>query len=136
MRNTRDLYLVIDWQTGFRKNSGCGGKCGSAGKKFYPGLAEQRKFLGGIGETTNHCFKNINYRLERTSGHNNQLDGKICMITGANSGIGKEIAMQLAQLGNHVIMVCRNEERGKNALEEIRTRSGNSKIDLFTSVFT
>lgn len=58
------------------------------------------------------------------------MNEKVCMITGANSGIGKEIAVQLARLGNQIVMVCRNEERGKKALEEIRNRSGNSKIHL------
>ncbi|WP_371804447.1 SDR family oxidoreductase [Candidatus Lokiarchaeum ossiferum] len=59
------------------------------------------------------------------------MEEKICMITGANSGIGKEMAVQLAKLGHQIVMICRNEERGKKALEEIKNRSGNSKIDLF-----
>ncbi|WP_457918207.1 SDR family oxidoreductase [Candidatus Lokiarchaeum ossiferum] len=58
------------------------------------------------------------------------MEEKICMITGANSGIGKEMAIQLAKRGHHVVMICRNEDRGKKALEEIKNRSGNSKIDL------
>ncbi len=58
------------------------------------------------------------------------MDQKICMITGANAGIGKSMAIQLAKKNYHIIMVCRNRERGKLALEEIKTQSGNSKIDL------
>src|SRR6266853_4110986 len=58
------------------------------------------------------------------------MSGKICIITGANSGIGKETALGLAQMGARVVMVCRNVEKGKAALEEIRRESGSSQVDL------
>src|SRR5581483_7061780 len=58
------------------------------------------------------------------------MSGKICIVTGANSGIGKETALGLAQIGARVIMVCRNAEKGKAALEEIRRESGSSQVDL------
>lgn len=57
-------------------------------------------------------------------------DQKICLVTGANSGIGKEIAIGLAKSGAHVIMVCRDLERGQTALEEIKMTSGSKSIDL------
>jgi NAD(P)-dependent dehydrogenase (short-subunit alcohol dehydrogenase family) len=46
------------------------------------------------------------------------MQGKRCLITGANSGIGKETAKALAQMGAEVIMVCRNAEKGQVALTE------------------
>ncbi len=58
------------------------------------------------------------------------MSGKICIVTGANSGIGKESAVGLARLDARVVMVCRNAEKGKAALEEIRRESGSSQIDL------
>ena len=58
------------------------------------------------------------------------MSGKICIVTGANSGIGKETALGLAQMGARVIMVSRNAEKGKAALEEIRRESGSSQVDL------
>jgi retinol dehydrogenase 14 len=58
------------------------------------------------------------------------MSGKICVVTGANSGIGKETALGLAQIGARVVMVCRNAEKGKAALEEIRRESGSSQVDL------
>jgi len=45
--------------------------------------------------------------------------GKTCVITGANTGIGKAAAEALAALGAHVVMVCRNREKGEEARAEI-----------------
>jgi len=50
--------------------------------------------------------------------------GKVFMVTGANSGIGFEIAQFLAIQGAFVYMVCRNEERGQAAREKILQQSG------------
>ncbi len=47
---------------------------------------------------------------------NNQMNGKTCLVTGANSGIGKVTAMELARRGAHVVMVCRDRARGEAAL--------------------
>lgn len=60
------------------------------------------------------------------------MQGKRCLITGANSGIGKETAKALAQMGAEVIMVCRNPEKGQAALEEIVTATGNDRVVLRT----
>jgi len=58
------------------------------------------------------------------------MSGKICVVTGANSGIGRETALGLAQMGARVVMVCRNADKGKAALQEIRRQSGSSQVDL------
>ena len=58
------------------------------------------------------------------------MSGKICIITGANSGIGKETALGLAQMGARVVMACRTVKKGEAALEEIRRESGSSQVDL------
>jgi NAD(P)-dependent dehydrogenase (short-subunit alcohol dehydrogenase family) len=58
------------------------------------------------------------------------MSGKICIVTGANSGIGKETALGLAEMGARVIMICRNAEKGKAALEEICREFGSSQVDL------
>lgn len=58
------------------------------------------------------------------------LKGKTCLVTGANSGIGKATAIGLAKKGANIVMVCRNQTRGEAALEEIRVSSGNENISL------
>jgi retinol dehydrogenase-14 len=61
------------------------------------------------------------------------MENKVCIITGANAGVGKESALGLARLGAHVVMVCRSKERGELARAEIAKESGNDHIDLFIS---
>ncbi len=58
------------------------------------------------------------------------MTGKTCVVTGANSGIGKETALGLARMGARVVLVCRNREKGQAALEDIRRESGSSELDL------
>ncbi len=58
------------------------------------------------------------------------MQGKICMVTGANSGIGKATAMGLAEMGATVVMVSRDLARGKAAQSEIKAKSGNDAVDL------
>jgi len=48
------------------------------------------------------------------------MSDAVCVVTGANSGIGKATATELARLGGRVVMVCRDEGRGREAQSEIR----------------
>jgi NAD(P)-dependent dehydrogenase (short-subunit alcohol dehydrogenase family) len=58
------------------------------------------------------------------------MKGKICTITGSNSGIGKETALGLANIGATVVMVVRNQMRGEIAQREIISRTGNQSVGL------
>lgn len=58
------------------------------------------------------------------------LQGKVCLITGANSGIGKATALGLAKLGATVVMVCRDKSKGEATQTEIKAQSGNDSVDL------
>ncbi len=58
------------------------------------------------------------------------MNKKVCIITGANSGIGKAAAIQIAQQGHQVIMACRDPERGEAALQDVRQQSGNECVEM------
>ena len=57
-----------------------------------------------------------------------RLDGRTILVTGANSGLGKGIAMRLAKRGAHVIMACRSgiPEAG----DAVRAASGNQDVEM------
>jgi NAD(P)-dependent dehydrogenase (short-subunit alcohol dehydrogenase family) len=58
------------------------------------------------------------------------MNSKIVLITGANSGIGKATAIQLAQQGKTLVLVCRSQQRGEVALKEIIAASSNQNVFL------
>ena len=55
---------------------------------------------------------------------------KVCVITGANAGIGKQAAIQMARAGYTVVMGCRSRERGEAALADIQQQSGSGDVAL------
>ena len=85
--------------------------------------------LGAIGVL---LLKVLNYFMGRIKGGVCQskacLDGATVIITGGNTGIGKETAIDLAKRNARVILACRNREKGKKAVVEVRNESGNSDV--------
>jgi len=52
------------------------------------------------------------------------MKGKVAIVTGPTSGIGKEIARQIAAQGAEVVLACRDVAKGQATLEEITRRTG------------
>ncbi len=61
------------------------------------------------------------------------LQGKTILITGGNSGIGKEAAFSLAGMGARLVLLCRSESKGRAATREIAARSGNGDVNLIVA---
>ena len=57
------------------------------------------------------------------------MQGKVVLITGGNTGIGKETAVELARLGAQVTITSRDPAKGQAALADIRRRSGDPTVD-------
>ena len=58
------------------------------------------------------------------------MEGKVIIVTGSNSGIGKETAKSLVGMGATVVMAVRNRERGEVAREEIVAETGNESVSV------
>lgn len=58
------------------------------------------------------------------------MRGKIALVTGANSGMGLATTVELARKGAKVIMVCRNRQRGEEALAAAKQKSHSEDIEL------
>lgn len=78
-----------------------------------------------------HMLKYITWKRLYMMKMRKSMDGKICLVTGANAGIGYAISLGLANMGATLIMVCRNKSRGEAALVELKKKSNNSSVFLF-----
>ncbi|KAJ3196067.1 hypothetical protein HK101_010168 [Irineochytrium annulatum] len=58
------------------------------------------------------------------------LTGKVAVITGASSGLGKESTLALAKKGARVVMACRSVSKAEGVAEEIRKTATGAKLDV------
>ena len=113
--------------------------------KDAPAIAEQSEasLLGaGIGRVLSRLvdptialsFDRTGFRIHSLAFHPDDLDvdlsGRRCLVTGANSGIGYESALALADLGADVVLLCRSRERGESAAARIREQTGNAQVSV------
>jgi len=61
------------------------------------------------------------------------MPGKVCMVTGANTGLGYEISLILAGMGATVVLVCRNKHKGEEARKRMIAATGNERIELIVA---
>ena len=59
------------------------------------------------------------------------IKDKICLVTGASSGIGLATSWQLAKLGATVVMIARDDDRGRAAKLKVLDKSGNQNVHVF-----
>jgi NAD(P)-dependent dehydrogenase (short-subunit alcohol dehydrogenase family) len=56
--------------------------------------------------------------------------GRVALVTGANSGLGLVTARELARAGARVVMACRNEEKGREAVRAVEVRAPGAEVEL------
>ncbi|XP_013888467.1 retinol dehydrogenase 12 [Austrofundulus limnaeus] len=111
-------FLVLPWSSSGSRpgvlEDGQGGlllRCGAAVGVALICVVVLRKWIaGGVC----HCLV--------------RLDGKTVLVTGANTGIGKETCRDLAGRGARVVMACRDLRKAEQAAEEIRRSTGNGNV--------
>lgn len=57
------------------------------------------------------------------------MKGRVCIVTGANTGIGAVTARELARMGAHVLLACRSADRTLPVVESIRAETGNADVE-------
>ena len=62
--------------------------------------------------------------------------GKVCVVTGATTGIGQITALELARMGATVVLLCRNRERGEAAQAAMVAQTGNPHVELIPANFS
>lgn len=67
---------------------------------------------------------------EPRQGRGGARQRRTCLVTGANAGIGRAISHRLAEGGHRVLMVCRDERRGREARDAVAERSGSPDVEL------
>jgi NAD(P)-dependent dehydrogenase (short-subunit alcohol dehydrogenase family) len=58
------------------------------------------------------------------------LTGRIAVVTGANSGLGHQVVIELARHGAHVVLACRDLERGAKAMQDVAGSAELLRLDL------
>ncbi|KAL7435900.1 hypothetical protein ACHAXH_006736 [Discostella pseudostelligera] len=98
------------------------------GKKHFT----QTGYLNHVAQYTEPVQKAAVVDINDSTHKNDGVDlsGKIFLISGANQGIGKEIATYAAAKKATVYMLCRNKERAESAKQEIRTLTNNPNVNV------
>ena len=61
--------------------------------------------------------------------------GKVCLVTGATSGIGAATAFALAHMGATAILVGRDRKKCERSADKIKTTTGNTQVEYLLALF-
>ena len=61
------------------------------------------------------------------------MEGRVCLVTGAGSGIGRVTAHELADCGATVVVLGRNAVQSQRTVDEIRVTTGNDRVELLVA---
>ncbi|KAK3800256.1 hypothetical protein RRG08_018866 [Elysia crispata] len=111
-------------------STGCGEVCVNNARRLGHGiLATCSAFKNKSEEAArNQNLVTSLFKMVRKYTGQEILSGKTVIITGANTGIGKETARDLARRGGRIILACRNLEKGENARREIAEDTNNQEV--------
>lgn len=59
-----------------------------------------------------------------------QMQGKICLVTGSTSGIGRVTVLELAKVGATIVLACRDKSKGEATRDEIKAQNGAAPVDV------
>ena len=93
-----------------------------------------RSLDGVLDRSIFFSFDRSGFERHRRAFREEDLDvdmtGKVCLVTGANSGLGKVLAVELARRTATVWMLCRSPDRGRKACADVRRETGNREVHL------
>ena len=89
-----------------------------------PGLPSLPLQVLGVAAVLAACARTFDRHVRGPRFRPVDMGGKICIVTGANTGIGLETCRELVRMGGTVVMACRSEARAKAAAESVIVSTG------------
>src|SRR5262245_5621332 len=90
---------------------------------LYPGRESKHALSGRIGLTLRHCSTN---NLVMTA--DPRPGNRVAIVTGASSGVGREVALLLARRGYHLVLISRRKQKLEDLAEEISRHAGSTVL--------
>src|SRR6266496_4194464 len=87
-------------------------------------------FDRGRSDATDGATRHVYAPLRMSHDATASLVGTVALVTGANSGIGRVTARELAQMGAHVFLACRSETKTQPVIDEIKRASSRAEAEF------